>query len=43
MRQKRQTAEDAIMTSALENMRYTAFTPEDIKFLKSHIAGEHSN
>src|SRR6267378_4365561 len=39
MRQKTQTAEDAKLRTALENMRYAACTPEDIKFLKSRIAG----
>src|ERR1700683_4816436 len=41
MRQKTQTAEDGKLRTALENMRYAAFTPEDIKFLKSRIAGRH--
>ena len=36
MRQKTQTVEDAKLRTALENMRYAACTPEDIKFLKSH-------
>src|SRR6202041_3781549 len=39
MRQRTQTAEDAKLRTALENMRYAACTPEDIKFLKSRIAG----
>jgi hypothetical protein len=39
MRQKTQTAEDAKLRTSLENMRYAACTPEDIKFLKSRIAG----
>jgi hypothetical protein len=39
MRQKTQTVEDAKLRTALENIRYAACTPEDIKFLKSHIAG----
>jgi len=46
MRQKTQTVEDAKLRTALENMRYAACTPEDIKFLKSRIAGrcfEHQN
>src|SRR6266436_2077086 len=42
MRQKTQTAEDAKLRTALENMRYAACTPEDIKFLKSWIAGRRS-
>src|ERR1700692_3155533 len=43
MRQKTQTVEDAKLRTALENMRYAAWTPEDIKFLKSRIAGRHSD
>ena len=39
MRQKKQTPEDAKLHTALENMRYAACTPEDIKFLKTRIAG----
>jgi len=39
MRQKKQTPEDAKLRTALENMRYAACTPEDIKFLKTRIAG----
>ena len=39
MRQRTQTAQDAKMRTALENMRYAACTPEDIKFLKTRIAG----
>ena len=39
MRQRTQTAEDAKLRTALENMRYAACTPEDIKFLKTRIAG----
>ena len=38
MRQRTQTPEDAKLRTALENMRYVACTPEDIKFLKSQIA-----
>ena len=34
MRQKTQTAEDAKLRTALENMRCAACTPEDIMFLK---------
>ena len=41
MRQRTQTAEDAILRTALENMRYAACTPEDFKFLKSQITGRH--
>jgi len=41
MRQRTQTVEDAKLRTALENMRYAACTPEDIKFLKSWIAGRH--
>jgi len=43
MRQKTQSEEDAKLRTALENMRYGACTPEDIKFLKSHIAGRCSD
>jgi len=39
MRQKTQSEGDAKLRSALENMRYGICTSEDIKFLKSHIAG----
>jgi len=39
MRQKTQSVEDANWELPLENMRYAACTPEDIKFLKSRIAG----
>src|SRR3979490_2523132 len=39
MRQRTQTAEDAKLRTALENMRYAACTPEDIQFLKTQIAG----
>jgi hypothetical protein len=42
MRQKKQTTEDAKLRTSLENMRYAACTPEDIKFLKSRIAGRCS-
>jgi hypothetical protein len=39
MRQKNESASDAKLRTALENMRYGACTPEDIKFLKSRVAG----
>ena len=39
MRQKTQTPEDVSLCTALVNMRYGACTPEDIKFLRSRIAG----
>lgn len=39
MRQKTQIPEDARLHTALENMRYAACTPEDIKFLKTQIVG----
>ena len=39
MRQRTQTPEDAKLRTALENMRYAACTPEDIKFLKTRVAG----
>jgi len=31
------------LKTALENMRYAACTHEDIKFLKTQIAGRHSD
>ena len=40
MRQKYQSLEDAKLRTALENMRYAACTAEDIKFLKSRVAGK---
>ena len=43
MRQRTQTTENAKLRTALENMRYAACTHEDIKFLKSRIAGRHPN
>jgi hypothetical protein len=43
MRQRTQTAEDAKLRTALENMRYAACTPDDIKFLKTQIAGRQSD
>ena len=43
MRQRTQTAEDNKLRTALENMRYAACTHEDIKFLKSRIAGRRSD
>jgi hypothetical protein len=43
MRQKTQTAEDVKLRTALENMRYTTCTSEDIQFLKTQIAGRHSD
>ena len=39
MRQKTQTAEDALFRTALVNMRYGKCTPEDIRFLRTRIAG----
>ena len=41
MRQKTQTAKDALFRTALVNMRYGKCTPEDISFLRSRIAGNH--
>src|SRR6202050_1221781 len=41
MRQRSQTPADAKMRTALENMRYSACTPEDISFLQTRIAGRH--
>ena len=43
MRQRKQTVQDVKLRTALENMRYAACTPEDIKFLKSRIAGRRSD
>ena len=40
MRQKTQSAEDALLRTALVNMRYGKCTPDDIKFLRSRIAGK---
>ena len=40
MRQKSQTAEDALLRTALVNMRYGKCTPEDIRFLRSRVAGK---
>ena len=40
MRQRIQTVEDGKLRTALENMRYPACTLEDIKFLRSRIAGK---
>ena len=42
MRQKTQTAEDALLRSALVNMRYGRCTPEDIQFLRTRVAGKRS-
>ena len=41
MRQKTQTPDDALFRNALVNMRYGKCTPEDIRFLRSRIAGNH--
>src|ERR1700683_478597 len=43
MRQRTQSEKDAKLRTALENMRYAACTPEDIKFLKTRIAGRQSD
>ncbi|KAH7904090.1 hypothetical protein BJ138DRAFT_1019599 [Hygrophoropsis aurantiaca] len=40
MRQKTQTADDAKLRTALENMRYKDCTEEDIAFLMSRVAGD---
>ena len=40
MRQKTQTPEDAKLRTTLVNMRYGKCTPEDIRFLKSRVAGK---
>jgi hypothetical protein len=39
MRQNTQSVEDANLRTALENMRYAACTADDIKFLRSRVAG----
>jgi hypothetical protein len=39
MRQKTQTPEDSKLCTALENIRHATCIPEDIKFLKTQIAG----
>jgi hypothetical protein len=39
MRQTSQSADDEKLRTALENMRYKACTPDDIKFLRTRIAG----
>jgi hypothetical protein len=39
MRQRQQTPEDASLHTALVNMRYGACTTNDVKFLRSRIAG----
>src|SRR6202035_4531747 len=41
--QRTQSEKDAKLRTALENMRYAACTPEDIKFLKTRIAGRRSD
>jgi len=43
MRQAKQTPEDAMLRTALENMRYKSCTPEDIAFLRTRIAGKGPN
>ena len=40
MRQKTQTDEDALLRTALVNMRYGRCTPEDVQFLRTRIAGK---
>jgi len=40
MRQKNQSADDVLFRTALVNMRYGKCTPDDIKFLRSRIAGK---
>jgi hypothetical protein len=39
MRQNTQSVEDAKLRTALENMRYATCTADDIKFLRSRVAG----
>jgi hypothetical protein len=43
MRQDRQTPEDTLLRTALENMRYKSCTPDDITFLRTRIAGKGPN
>jgi hypothetical protein len=43
MRQAQQSAEDSMLRTALENMRYKSCTPEDIAFLRTRIAGKGPN
>lgn len=43
MRQHNQSAEDSMMRTALENMRYKACTPKDIRFSRTRIAGKGPN
>jgi hypothetical protein len=43
MHQNTQTQEDACFCTALVNMRYGACTPADIRFLRTRIAGRHSD
>ena len=38
-----QSEEDAKVRTALENLRYKACTPDDIKFLKTRVAGKGPN
>ena len=40
MRQKSQSADDALLRTALVNMRYGKCTPDDIRFLKTRVAGQ---
>ena len=43
MRQAQQSAEDSMLRTALENMRYKSCTPEDITFLRTRIADKGPN
>jgi Helitron helicase-like domain at N-terminus/PIF1-like helicase len=43
MRQKKQSALDNQLRTALENMRYKACTPEDIRFLRTRISSNLPN
>ena len=40
MRQDKQSPEDNMLRTALENMRFKSCTPQDIAFLRSRIAGK---
>jgi hypothetical protein len=43
MRQDKQSPEDTMLRTALENMRYKSCTPQDIDFLRTRIAGKGPN
>ncbi len=43
MRQRSQSADDAKLRTALENMRYKDCTDDDITFLKSRVSNARIN